>query len=291
MRRGTWHFTRAARCGRQRFCEEAIDSCCGNFTSPERAIARLRVGVRRRQSAGSRFAGKMAVYEIEKTVTGKGDREFLDAQPSRNCCFNFTWWVNRKDATETTFSRAAFSASTTSASSIEARHCRRAVRSNKPTARHGCLLRARNVRDRVRTGALEPRYAEMALKFCRAYAVDRTRSCTIVRRSRLMWDEDDEFFYDVLRLPDGPPSAMRVRSLVGLMPLWQRSMVVDQKLLEHVPDAVERFREPNPAAPGVRGISAELRETRCVRQRDLCAAGSQACSRGFCAACSTNPSF
>jgi len=36
-----------------------------------------------------------------------------------------------------------------------------------------------------------------------------------------MWDEEDGFFYDVLRLPDGTGARMKVRSLVGLLPLWR----------------------------------------------------------------------
>src|SRR5436189_4875849 len=65
----------------------------------------------------------------------------------------------------------------------------------------------------------DPLYEEVALKFVQhlmwiAYAMDR-----IGEQHDEMWDEEDGFFYDLLRLPDGQAMRLKVRSLVGLLPL------------------------------------------------------------------------
>jgi hypothetical protein len=57
-----------------------------------------------------------------------------------------------------------------------------------------------------------------------------------------MWDEEDGFFYDVLRLPDGTGQAIKVRSLVGLLPLCATT-VLPPGLLERVPKFVARAQE------------------------------------------------
>src|SRR5262249_33729341 len=55
-----------------------------------------------------------------------------------------------------------------------------------------------------------------------------------------MWDEEDGFFYDVLRLPDGRAQRLKVRSMVGLLPLCAATMF-DGKVLEKYPELGERL--------------------------------------------------
>ena len=57
-----------------------------------------------------------------------------------------------------------------------------------------------------------------------------------------MWDEEDGFFYDVLRLPDGSATRLRIRSMVGLIPLCAVS-VIPAGLLERFPSLAARARE------------------------------------------------
>ena len=80
-----------------------------------------------------------------------------------------------------------------------------------------------------------------------------------------MWDEEDGFYYDVLRLPDGRATRLKVRSMVGLLPLcattviepWQRERV--PRLVAHFTERVRRMPELmrgnppyGPATPGIR---------------------------------------
>ena len=79
-----------------------------------------------------------------------------------------------------------------------------------------------------------------------------------------MWDEEDGFFYDVLRLPDGTGTRLKVRSLVGLLPLCATT-VIDADVIERYPQVAAQVREfvernrdllvniADPLAPGVNG--------------------------------------
>ena len=70
-----------------------------------------------------------------------------------------------------------------------------------------------------------------------------------------LWDEEDQFFYDVLHLPDGAMVPLKVRSMVGLIPLFAVE-TLEPELLERVPDFKRRLEwflryRPDLAASGV----------------------------------------
>ena len=95
-----------------------------------------------------------------------------------------------------------------------------------------------------------------------------------------MWDEEDGFYYDVLRLPDGSARRLKVRSMVGLLPLcattviepWQRERVpravqVTYERLRRMPELRESIHATGPGhfGYGERGISALVNESRLRR--------------------------
>ena len=96
-----------------------------------------------------------------------------------------------------------------------------------------------------------------------------------------MWDEEDGFYYDVLRLPDGSATRLKVRSMVGLLPLcattvvepWQRERVPhcltasSQERLRRMPELLESIHPTGPGHLGVaeRGISALVNPDRLRR--------------------------
>ena len=157
-------------------------------------------------------------YRLEKAQTGQGDKEWLKS------CFqklllNFTWWVNRKDRA----GRNVFEGGFLGLDNIGV------FDRSAPLPTGGYLEQAdgtawmalfcQNMLEIAAELALtDPDYEDMALKFCQhflwiasamAHAGDNTG----------MWDEEDGFFYDVLRLPSGEAKRLKVRSMVGLLPL------------------------------------------------------------------------
>jgi hypothetical protein len=83
-------------------------------------------------------------------------------------------------------------------------------------------------------------YAEMALKFAEHYMWIGSAMGHLGGNTG-MWDEEDGFFYDVLRLPDGQAQRLKVRSMVGLLPLCAAT-TFEVDFMEKYPEMVERMR-------------------------------------------------
>ena len=208
--------------------------------APQRPDARLRVELRRRQSARACLVATIFTYRLEKAQTGGGDTEWLKS------CFhklllNFTWWVNRKDRTGRNVFEGGFLGL-----------------DNIGVVRPQCAAADRRAPGAIRRhrvdGALQPEHDGNR----RGAGDDRIRA---TRRWSLkfiehfmwiasamnglgdgtgMWDEEDGFFYDVLRLPDGSAQRLKVRSMVGLLPLCAGT-TLEAEQCEQYPEMQERF--------------------------------------------------
>jgi hypothetical protein len=181
------------------------------------------------------------LYLIEKEQTGYSDRSFLEA------CFqkllmNFTWWVNRKDRTGANVFEGGFlgmdnigvfdrSAPMPDGGSLEQ------ADGTAWMAFYAQMM----LRIAIELAPRDPAYDQMAAKFFEhvlwiVAAMDR-----VGEHNDELWDEQDGFFYDVLRFPDGQATRLKVRSMVGLLAIGA-SIVVDQDTLAFVPNLVERAR-------------------------------------------------
>jgi hypothetical protein len=180
----------------------------------------------------------MRVYQIERHATGVGDTEFLE-RVFHKLLINFTWWVNRKDAE----GRNVFQGGFLGLDNI-------GVFNRSEQLPHGaqvdqsdgtswmamfCLNMLAIALELARN---DPSYEDVATKFLEhffyiAHAVN-TRTATSGDAEDL-WDEQDEFYYDLLRLPDGTSVFIRVRSLVGLIPLLAVE-TMDPETLDRLPD-------------------------------------------------------
>ena len=112
----------------------------------------------------------------------------------------------------------------------------------------------------------DPDYEDFVLKFVEHFFWIAAAVDPIGDHPDEMWDEEDGFFYDVLRLPDGTGERLKVRSLVGLLPLCATT-VISADVLERYPELTARasrdYLRPQPATcsaniadpfvPGVKG--------------------------------------
>jgi hypothetical protein len=157
-------------------------------------------------------------YRLEKGQKGEGDREFLKSS-FQKLLLNFTWWVNRKDRS----GRNVFEGSFLGLDNIGV------FDRSAPLPTGGYLEQAdgtawmalfcQNMLEiAVELAATDPDYGEMALKFVEHFLWIAS-SMAHLGEDTGMWDEEDGFFYDVLRLPDGRAQRLKVRSMVGLLPL------------------------------------------------------------------------
>jgi hypothetical protein len=160
------------------------------------------------------------VYEIDRAITGRSDRDFLELV-FHKLLLNFSWWVNRKDADGKNIFQGGF---------LGLDNIGIFDRSSPlPTGGHidqadGTAWMAAYALDLMRI-ALELANAnkvfiDIAVKFFEHFLyIAEAVSCEDDCETGL-WDMADEFFYDKLRLPDGTNVPMRIRSIVGLIPLF-----------------------------------------------------------------------
>ena len=179
-------------------------------------------------------------YGLEKIKTGTGDSEFLKSS-FQKLLLNFTWWVNRKDRT----GRNVFEGGFLGLDNIGV------FDRSSPLPTGGYLEQAdgtawmalfsQNMLQIAGELSLsDPDYADMALKFTEHFLWIAS-SMTHLGDGTGMWDEEDGFFYDVLRHPDGRAERLKVRSMVGLLPLCAAT-VFDGKIMEKHPEIRERLR-------------------------------------------------
>ena len=183
------------------------------------------------------------VYKIEKK-RGTADRPFLE-RVFHKLLMNFTWWVNRKDAEGRNVFQGGFlgldniGVFDRSAPLPTGGHIQQA----DGTSWMGmyCL--------NLMTIALElardnPAYEDVASKFFEhfvriAYAMNDIGQASGHRGTRL-WDEEDGFYYDVLQRPDGTSEPLKVRSMVGLIPLFAVE-TLEPKVLNKLPHFKRRL--------------------------------------------------
>jgi len=184
----------------------------------------------------------LQVYAMDKAANGgKGDRAFLEGM-FHKLLLNFTWWVNRKDA----FGNNVFEGGFLGLDNIGV------FDRSAPLPTGGTLEQADGTSwmgmfclDMLMI-ALElaqenPVYEDLACKFYEHFIYIAIAMDRIGVNNDELWDEEDGFFYDVLRFPDGQATRIKIRSMVGLIPLFS-SAVFSVELLDKLPLFAERVR-------------------------------------------------
>jgi hypothetical protein len=218
------------------------------------------------------------LYRTEQAATGKGDIDFLKRSFSK-LMLNFSWWVNRKDRYGNNLFEGGFlgldniGVFDRSAALPNGGHLEQA----DGTA--WVSMFCQNMLEiAVELASHDAFYQDMAIKFVdHLLWIGRAMNQT---GPEGMWDEEDGFYYDVLRLPDGSSQRLKVRSMVGLLPLaattviepWQRERVpgmlkVFMERLRRMPDLIENVHPTGPGHLGYaeRGIAAVVNPQRLRR--------------------------
>jgi hypothetical protein len=191
-------------------------------------------------------------YRLQQIRHGKGDLDWLE-RSFHKLALNFTWWVNRKDLADNN----AFEGGFLGLDNIGV------FDRSAPLPTGGYLEQAdgtawmalfcQNMIEIAAELALhKPTYAHMCLKFVEHFTWI-ANGLLHAGEGTGMWDEEDGFFYDVLRLPDGRAQRLKVRSMVGLLPLCAVT-VFEGKMLERFPALQDRFRAFLLARPELRSF-------------------------------------
>ncbi len=180
------------------------------------------------------------LHRTSQALGGETDLDFLRGAFNK-LMLNFTWWVNRKDR----FGKNVFEGGFLGLDNIGVFD----RSSPLPTGGHleqadgtaWMALFSQNMTElAVELAAHDPIYEDMVLKFVEQFyyiasAMNRPGPDS-------MWDEEDGFYYDLLRLPDGSATRLKVRSMVGLLPFCATT-VVEPWQRERIPRAMEGLME------------------------------------------------
>jgi hypothetical protein len=207
------------------------------------------------------------VYKVAKKRTGKADLAFLE-RAFHKLLLNFTWWVNRKDARGMNVFEGGFlgldnigvfdrSAPLPTGGFLEqsdgtswmAMYTLNLLAIAMELARHN------------------PAYEDVASKFWEHFLYIAFAMNNRGNEGIELWDEEDGFYYDVLHLPDGSHYPLRVRSMVGLIPLFAVE-TLEPEILDLLPDFRRRLEWFISHRPDLMSNVASMR-TRGLEERRL----------------------
>jgi hypothetical protein len=202
------------------------------------------------------------LHRTESALRGDVDIDFLKSAFNK-LLLNFTWWVNRKDR----FGKNVFEGGFLGLDNIGV------FDRSAPLPTGGYLEQAdgtawmalftQNMLElAVEIAAHDRTYEDMVAKFVEHFLYIAAAMNQPGQDG--MWDEEDGFYYDLLRLPDGTATRLKVRSMVGLLPLcattvieeWQRQKVprATEMLMQRVRQMPELLSSIHPTGPGHQGV-------------------------------------
>ena len=208
------------------------------------------------------------VYKIDKKRTGRGDREFLK-RIFQKLMLNFTWWVNRKDAEGMNIFQGGFlgldnigvfdrSAPLPTGGYIE----------QSDGTSWMAMYTLNLLAIALELAKEEPCYEDMASKFWEHFIYIAHAMSHRGRNRMGLWDEEDGFFYDVLKPPDGSQFPMKIRSMVGLIPLFAVE-TLEPEVLDRLPDFKRRLEWFIANRPDLTENFASMRSTGAGERRLL----------------------
>jgi hypothetical protein len=181
------------------------------------------------------------VYKIEKRVRGRADRLFLE-RVFHKLLLNFTWWVNRKDAEGLNIFEGGFLGLDNIGVFDRSRPLPTGGHIEQSDATSWMGMYCLNMMAIALELAHEnPAYEDVASKFFEHFAYIAHATRNRGGEGVSLWHEEDGFYYDVLHLPDGRLHPLRVRSMVGLIPLCAVE-VIEPEIARKLPAFTRRMQ-------------------------------------------------
>jgi hypothetical protein len=204
------------------------------------------------------------VYELERIRTGHADRDFLE-DAFQKLMKNFVWWLNRKDADNRNIFQGGFLGLDNIGVFDRSAPLPSGGRLDQADGTAWMALYSQTMTQIAIELARENRaYVEQAQALLENYAWIAAATSHVGPDGISLWDEEDGFFYDVLRNPDGSSTPLKVRSIVGLIPLVAAT-VVDSSVRAEFPEVVRDASDFLDRHPAVRAAlwaqGRQVRET------------------------------
>ncbi|MCU7917203.1 MAG: glucosidase [Candidatus Thiodiazotropha sp. (ex Epidulcina cf. delphinae)] len=172
---------------------------------------------------------------------GKGDSAFLE-RVFHKLMLNFTWWVNRKDADGRNVFQGGFLGLDNIGVFDRSAPLPTGGHINQSDGTAWMAMYSLNLmRIALELGRENPVYQDIATKFFEHFLHIAAAMNNLGNQGIMLWHDEDQFFYDVLNLPDGNKLSLKIRSMVGLIPLYAVE-TLPQDLLDEVPEFARRMK-------------------------------------------------
>ena len=190
----------------------------------------------------------LRVFRIDRRLTGAGDRLFLE-RVFHKLLLNFTWWVNRKDIEGNNIFEGGFLGLDNIGVFDRSKPLQGGAHLEQSDGTSWMAMYTLNMLAiALELADGDPAYEDIASKFWEHFLVIAHAMSDRGDATLCLWDEDDGFFYDVLHTRDGRRLPLKVRSMVGLVPLFAVG-TLEASALERLPDFRRRmdwFHEHRP---------------------------------------------
>ncbi len=179
------------------------------------------------------------VFKIDEKSNGKPDIPFLEAV-FQKLLLNFTWWVNRKDKHGKNIFGGGFlgldniGAFDRNIIFDDGQHLEQADGTSWMA-----MFALNMMRISMELALYNPVYEDMAIKFFEHFLYIAQAMESLGEKNGL-WNDEDQFFYDVLQLKNGESVSLKLRSMVGLIPLFAVE-IISHEMLEKLPNFSERM--------------------------------------------------
>ncbi len=180
------------------------------------------------------------VFKIDEKHNGKPDLFFLESV-FQKLLLNFTWWVNRKDINGNNIFGGGFLGLDNIGAFDRNMELEEGDYLEQADGTSWMAMYALNMmRIAMELATYNPVYEDMAIKFFEHYLYIAEAMENIGADNAGLWNEEDGFFYDLLKLADGSSVNLKLRSIVGLIPLFAVE-VIEHSLLDKLPNFKKRM--------------------------------------------------
>jgi Glycosyl hydrolase family 63 C-terminal domain len=201
------------------------------------------------------------VYEIEKQMNGgKGDIDFLETIFHKRL-LNFTWWVNRKDQEGNNIFEGGFLGMDNIG--LFDRNTTRLPGGGHLEQADGtswmAMYSLNLMRIALELSMANPIYQDMANKFFEHFLHIAAAIANMGSATNGLWDNTDEFYYDTVRMPGDVAVRLKVRSMVGLIPMFAVE-VIDDVIMQKLPEFAKRLNWLLDNRPDLAGLVSRWHE-------------------------------
>ncbi|MDT7828641.1 glucosidase [Pricia sp. S334] len=200
------------------------------------------------------------VFEKDKARTGTGDTDFLE-KTFQKLMINFTWWVNQKDKHGTHLFDGGF-LGLDNIGVFDRNHMPPGItRMQQADATSWMAMFTLNMlRMALELAKTNKNYEDIAAKFFRHFLNIAWAMHHIGKEHISLWDHTDNFYYDVVEMSNGMTDRLRVRSLVGIIPLFAVE-IIPKNLYAELKDFKVRAAEIIKSRPSLASLISRIEET------------------------------